>query len=86
MPRGGARPGAGRKPRPVAVVKFDDPRDFLTAVMRGDFVPTPCQLDAAKALARVIAAGKKEQAADKAKAATAGRFAPKAPPKLVAVA
>jgi hypothetical protein len=64
----------------------DDPRDFLTAVMQGLIDPSPKQLDAAKSLVRHMSAGKKEQAADKAKAATAGRFAPKAPPKLVAVA
>lgn len=65
-----------------------DPQEFLVAVMCGKVVPSAAQLDAAKTLAKInsIAVGKKQQAAEKAKAAVAGRFAPKAIPTLKVVA
>jgi len=89
---GGARPGAGRpkkEPDILAVAStFDDPAKFLRAVMNDIASDAKLRVDAAKALlpyvhARKGEGGKKEEAADRAKAA-AGRFATAAPPKLVA--
>lgn len=84
---GGKREGAGRKPRATVPVLSDDPQAFLTAVMKGEIIPSMAQLDAAKTLVKVTTAttGKKEQQGKAAEDAAKGRFAPKAPPKLVAV-
>jgi phage terminase small subunit len=89
---GGARPGAGRKPSPPtlndAIALTKDPKAFLTALMNDAGSDMKLRADAAKALMpfvhqKVGEAGKKDDAAEKAKQASAGRFAPKAPPKLV---
>lgn len=88
---GGARPGAGRKPAPKkepAQVNDDDPLALLFRIMRGEVDATPIQLKAAIAAAQYVHTkrhdgGKKDEAAANAKKAAAGRFAPKAPPKLV---
>lgn len=74
-----------------AVNRNEDALAFLHAVMRGELVPTVAQLDAAKAAVRYThappAAGKKEDAAQRAKKTAAGRFASAATPlKLVKVA
>lgn len=86
MPRGGARPGAGRKPKPAQLTEITDPAEFLQAVMVGRIVPSVAQLDAAKALLRVQSTGKKAMTVDRAKEAAKGRFAPQQPPKLATVA
>jgi phage terminase small subunit len=123
--RGGARPGAGRKPAAKVVIKIAppekiakaqessaiddgpvspvvdvpaplvdalshrDPKVFLLALMNDQEADVKLRSDAAKALmpfmhARVGESGKKDQKADEAKKAQAGKFAPSAPPKLVA--
>lgn len=87
MGPGGKRPGAGRrvgsKEKQTVFVTISDAKEFLTGVMMGVIVPSTAQLDAAKALVRAAPVGKKEQDAEKSKAAATGRFAPKQPPKLV---
>lgn len=89
---GGARPGAGRKPKPPSIANlaltFDDPAKFLAAVMNDAMTDVKIRTDAAKALmpykhARLGEGGKKEQAQDKANK-VASRFSSSAPPKLVA--
>lgn len=64
------------------------PLDYMLAVMNDDAADDARRDRMAQAAAPFVHAragegGKKEGAADKAKAATQGRFAPKAPPKLV---
>lgn len=129
MPRGGARPGAGRPKGPPGAKKaadiaalvvetmqsrakaqagpsappppppelpdsltktYDDPLEFLTAVMNEPKVPLIARQDAAKALmpfkhAKKGETGKKEAAAAKAKETGAARFGAAAPPPLRAV-
>lgn len=87
---GGARPGAGRKPKPepeTVVVGQRDPLAFLLDVMQGLVEVTPAQLRAAVAAAQYVHAkkegGKKDEQADKAKKAGAGKFAAAQPPRLV---
>lgn len=90
---GGARPGAGRpKKEPQLIASTDllttDPKKFLTALMNDPAADIKLRADAAKALltAQLRAAeakGKKEQKQEAAEK-VAGRFAPAAPPKLVA--
>ena len=90
---GGARPGAGRKPKEPTIIQlaatYDDPEKFLRAVMNDSGTDAKLRVDAAKALmpfvhAKKDSGGKKEQAEGRAQRA-ASRFAPAAPPKLVAV-
>lgn len=90
---GGARPGAGRKPKekPETVeVDGRDPLEFLLDVMQGKIVPTAEQLKAAQTAAQYMHAkkgessGKKEEAAEKQKAAASGRFGMREPPRLAA--
>lgn len=128
MPRGGARPGAGRKPKQQPVVdrpaKVDKegfkadpnwpfgrerpqdpaaspaapaaepdlsaltPLDYLLSVMRDPEQETARRMQAASLAAPFVHAkkgegGKKEQRQEDAKK-VASRFAPAAPPKLVA--
>lgn len=85
---GGARKGAGRKPRPPAIVdgEVGDAKGFLERVVRGELLPSAAQLDAAKALLpyqhrKLGEAGKKEQRQEQA-GQVRGRFAPAAPPRL----
>ena len=80
---GGARPGAGRPPRPPAATDTSDPTAFLVSVMVGAVLPSPAQLTAAIALARLKAApvGDKKARATEASATVAtGRFATRPPP------
>lgn len=89
---GGARPGAGRKPKPKPEpVKAPglEPLAFLEGVMRGEIEATPLQVRSAIAAAQYRHmkkgdGGKKDEQAEGAKAAAAGRFgARSAPLKLV---
>ena len=88
---GGARPGAGRKPKEPTIMQlaatYDDPEKFLRAVMNDAKTDAKIRVDAAKALMPYVHAkkgegGKKEEAADRAKRAGAGKFAPSVPPPL----
>lgn len=79
--------------RPLNVRKlaeqFDDPKEFLTAMMNDAAEDPKLRLDAAKTLmpyvhSRKGEGGKKDERKQVATAAAAsGRLAPKAPPKLV---
>ena len=89
---GGARPGAGRPPKPPTILElsatYDDPAKFLRAVMNDSGTDLKLRTDAAKALMPFVhqklgEAGKKAAKDDAAKK-VASRFAPAAPPKLVA--
>lgn len=90
---GGARPGAGRKPKAPMLIDStalltSDPKQFLTALMNDVQADIKIRADAAKALlsAELRSAeskGKKTEQAEAAKKA-AGRFSSVAPPKLVA--
>ena len=89
---GGARPGAGRKPKAPTLAQisltYDDPAKFLAAVMNDVETDVKVRTDAAKALmpykhARVGEGGKKEQKQDAANK-VASRFSSSAPPKLIA--
>ena len=89
---GGARPGAGRKPKPPTIVQVaqshDDPAAFLVSVMNDAGADAKLRVDAAKALmpykhARLGEGGKKEQRQKEAEK-VAGRFSAGVPPRLVA--
>ena len=96
---GGARPGAGRKPRPPQDKALPEPpqqpdgeplpsdaKEFLVKVMRGQVVPSVPQLEAAKLLARLEAApagGKKQQQAEQAGKVASKFGARPAPLKVV---
>lgn len=91
---GGARPGAGRKPKEPTIIQlaavYDDPEKFLRAVMNDSGTDAKLRVDAAKALMPFVHAkkgevGKKQQKADEAKQ-VAGKFRAASPPKLVAAA
>jgi phage terminase small subunit len=90
---GGARPGAGRPPKPPPKAPESDSEDaktFLIGVMTDAKVDARLRIDAAKALLpyqhqKIGEAGKKEGKQAAAKVAGAGRFAPAVVPlKLVA--
>ena len=89
---GGARPGAGRPPKPApepVPQKATDMLELLQEIARGLTDATPLQVRAAIAAVQYTHAkkgegGKREDAADKAKKAAGGKFAASAPPKLVA--
>lgn len=89
---GGARPGAGRKPKqpePVDIPESGDPMVFLLAVMDDESADQRVRADAAKALLPYmhpkIGEGGKKEAKDRAAKAVGGKFAPAATPlKLVA--
>lgn len=86
---GGARAGAGRKPKQPAVTGGTDAKVFLEQVIAGLIEASPAQIRAAQALLpfqhqRLGEGGKKDEKADKAKKAATGRFASATPPKLVA--
>ena len=74
-------------PDPYIPAAADDPIDFLKGVMK-DLVADPkLRIDAAKALlpythGKVAEQGKKDQKANAAKKASAGRFGQGAPPRL----
>lgn len=95
---GGARPGAGRKPKPkpesapvAPVVIEQGERDMLKLlqdVALGIVEATPIQVRAAIAAVQYTHTkradgGKKEEQAEKAKKVAGGKFAAAAPPKLV---
>lgn len=90
---GGARPGAGRKPKePVLIdskaLLTSDPLRFLTALMNDVEADIKIRADAAKALLPFVHAkkgegGKKETRLEDARK-VAGRFAQSAPPRLIA--
>ena len=95
---GGARKNAGRPKKEAPklpetgelaeMLKHKDPKVFLLAVMNDAGSDARLRIDAAKALMPFIhqklgEGGKKEQREDAAKK-VASRFAPAAPPKLVA--
>lgn len=89
---GGPRPGAGRPKSDETYVElepFDGPEgpaEFLQAVMNANEIDIKLRISAAKALLQSNkTVGKKELLANAAKIAGAGKFAPSAPPKLVAV-
>ena len=96
---GGARAGAGRKPKPPTTIapesvgvehgKPFDPRPTLELVALGHMEVSPAQLRALTALMPYVhgkkgEGGKKDQRADAAKKANVGRFTSAAPPRLVA--
>ena len=74
-------------PDPYIPAAADDPIDFLKGVMK-DLVADPkLRIDAAKALlpythGKIAEQGKKDQKANAAKKASAGRFGQGAPPRL----
>jgi phage terminase small subunit len=88
---GGARPNSGPKPKPapqIPAVEGQDPLDFLLSVQNNPNAPLKDRIRASIAAAQYLHTkrgdgGKKEEQAKKAEKAAAGRFAPKAPPKLV---
>lgn len=89
---GGARPGAGRppkpKPEPVVVEGGRDMLELLQDIALGKIDATAIQVRAAVAAVAYTHqkredGGKKEQAATRAKKAAGGKFASAAPPKLV---
>ncbi len=88
---GGARPGAGRKPKPKpeTVVLGDlDMLQMLKDVALGKVEATPLQVRAAIAAVQYTHmkkgdGGKKEEVAEAAKKAGAGKFAAATAPKLV---
>lgn len=89
---GGARPGAGRKPNPPAIIDlaatYDDPEKFLRAVMNDAMTDAKLRVDAAKALMPYVhprkGEGGKKDAQDAAAKKVASRFSSAPPPKLVA--
>lgn len=85
---GGARSGAGRKPDLVEKTEKKDPLEVLLSMMNDPEVPVAQRINAAKAAApyvhkRLGDEGKKEERSNAAKDAAKGKFAPKAPPKLI---
>lgn len=85
---GGARPGAGRKPKQPSVTSYTDPLEFLRAVWMGDIDATAQQVRAAQAALpfehqKLGEGGKKDKQADAAKEAARGKFQSATPPKLV---
>lgn len=86
---GGARPGAGRKPKPPCVTGERDPLEFLLDVMQGNVAANAAQVKAAIAAAPYVHqkrgdGGKKDRAAaDAKKAAAGGKFAPSKAPNVV---
>lgn len=89
---GGARKGAGRKPKTAAKVAkaSRDPLELLIRIAFGEVEASPAQVQAAIAATRYLhtkpgEAGKKAQRQEAAREAVGGRFAPSAPPKLALV-
>lgn len=78
---------AGDDPDEFLMAEFDDPRDFLLAVMNEQVAEPRLRVEAAKTLmpyvhGKVAEQGKKGQKADAAKKVSAGRFGQGAPPRL----
>lgn len=88
---GGSRPGAGRKPTPKPEIVPIPERDMLTLlqdIALGRVEASAGQIRAAVAAVQYTHVkkgdgGKKDEQADKAKKAGAGKFASATPPKLV---
>lgn len=85
---GGARAGAGRPPKEPEYLDlskiYDDPEEFLKAVMNDSGSDVKVRVDAGKALLRAKAdIGKKDVKASAAKVAASGKFAPSSAPRLV---
>ena len=91
---GGARPGAGRKPKPkpaIAVNPGMDILEFLQQVSQGLIEATPIQVRAAVAAVQYTHTkthdgGKRDLVQGAAQKAAAGKFRPSAPPTLKRVA
>lgn len=89
---GGARPGAGRKPKAKPEVVEIPERDMLSLlqdIALGRVEASTTQVRAAIAAVQYTHAkkgegGKKDDAADRAKAAAGGKFGPRQGPRLVA--
>lgn len=97
---GGARPNSGPKPKPpvklgipvpvAGSLAHSDPKVFLLALMNDLEADIKLRAEAAKVLMpfvhqKVGETGIKDEKAEKAKKAAAGKFGAAAPPKLVAV-
>lgn len=92
---GGARVGAGRKPRAkkpevqeLDAIDNQDPLDFLLSVQNNAAVAPALRVRAAIAAAQYVHikradGGKKEEQAGKAKVAGGGKFSTPTPPRLV---
>lgn len=92
---GGARVGAGRKPKAqkLEVQELDaidnqDPLDFLLSIQNNAAVAPALRVRAAIAAAQYVHikradGGKKEEQAGKAKVAGGGKFSTPTPPRLV---
>ncbi len=91
---GGARPGAGRKPKPkeekltIATSGTQTPLEFLLSVMNDNEIEDRLRIDAAKTAAQYVHAkkgegGVKDEKQEAAKKAGAGKFGAAAPPRLV---
>ena len=92
---GGARPGAGRKPKAqkpegqeLGAIDNQDPLDFLLSVQNNAAVAPALRVRAAIAAAQYVHikradGGKKDEQAGKAKAAGGGKFSTPTPPRLV---
>lgn len=88
---GGARPGAGRKPKPkpeIVQIPACDMLKLLQDVALGRVDASALQVRAAIAAVQYTHTkrgdgGKKDEVADAAKKAASGRFGSGAPPKLV---
>lgn len=91
---GGARPGAGRKPKPkpeeaqLPATEGQDPLDFLLSVQNDPAASAALRVRAAIAAAQYVHTkrhdgGKKEAAADAASKAARGKFAARTAPKLI---
>jgi len=79
---------AGAPEEGLVFAEFDDPRDFLVAVMNEQAAEPRLRVDAAKALmpyihGKVADQGKKEAVADAAKQAGKGRYARGKPPLTI---
>lgn len=82
---GGARPGAGRKPKSAVKTGERDPVEFLLDVMQGLVDASPRQIQAATAAAQYLHAkpgtdGKKGARKGAAADAAGGKFAATPPP------
>lgn len=90
---GGARPGAGRKPKPPdkpLTIKADDPLEFLLEVMQDPEANPTLRVRAAIAAVQYKhhkkgEGGSKDAKNKAAQDAGGGRFGAGAPPKLAAV-
>lgn len=79
----------GKLDDPILPDHYDDPKDFLAAMMNCQKLHPDARRDAAKALMPFVhvkkgEGGKKEAAAEASKAVARGKFSASAAPKLVA--